>query len=57
MKYASRLQNKIRKRIESLGFRSIRKILRKMLKVHFPDREDIEKLLRRIKLQNFDISK
>ena len=26
-----------------------------MMKVHFPDREDIDKLLMRIKIINFDI--
>ena len=31
------------------------KNLRKMLKVHFPDREDIEILLTRIRMKNFDI--
>ena len=55
MVYASRLQEKIKKKIKSLKFRSIRKILWKMLKVHFPDREDIEKLLCRIKLKTFDV--
>ena len=44
MKQALRLQKKINKKIKSLEFKSIRKILRKMLKVHFPDREDIEDL-------------
>ena len=56
MKDVSRLQQKINKKIKSLRFRSIRKILRKMLKVHFPDREDIKKLLIRIKFKNCDIS-
>ena len=56
MNDVSRLQQKINKKIKSLRSRSIRKILRKMLKVHFPDREDIEKLLIRIKLKNCDIS-
>ena len=55
MKDTSRLQQKINKKIKSLRFRSIRKILRKMLKVHFPDREDIEKLLIRINFKNGDI--
>ena len=56
MKDALRLQQKIDKKIKALRFRSIRKILRKMLKVHFPDREDIKKLLIRIKFKNCDIS-
>ena len=51
MKDVSRLQQKINKKIKSLRFRSIRKILWKMLKVYFPDRGDIEKLLIRIKLR------
>ena len=54
--YALRLQKKINKKIKSLrGYKSIRKILQKMMKVHFPDREDIDKLLMRIKIINFDI--
>ena len=56
MKYASILQKRIQSKIKSLQFRSIRKILWKMLKVNFPDREDIEKLLIRIKLKNCDTS-
>ena len=55
MRYALRLQMKIDKKIRSLRFRSIRKILRKMMKVHFPERENVEELLRRIKRKNFDI--
>ena len=54
--YTLRLQEKINKKIVSLsGFRSIRKILKKMLKVHFPDREGIDRLLLRIKKINFNI--
>ena len=56
MKDVSRPQQKINKKIKSLRFRTIRKILWKMLKVNFPDREDIEKLLIRIKLKNCDTS-
>ena len=56
MKYALILQKRIQSKIKSLQFRSIRKILWKMLKVNFPDREDIEKLLIRIKLKNCDAS-
>ena len=52
----SGLQKKINEKINSQRFRSIRKILKKMLKVHFPNREDIEGLVTRMKLKNFDVS-
>ena len=57
IKYTLELQQKIYNQIESLsGYNSIKEILREMLKVHFPDRENIEDLLVRIKRINFDIS-
>ena len=54
MKYALRLQKKINEKIKSLEFKSIKKILRKMMTVHFSDREDIEILLASVKMQNFE---
>ena len=56
MKYDLRLQKKINSKIKSIfGFRSIRKVLKQMLTVHFQDRTDIDALLTMIKIKNFDI--
>ena len=55
-KYIVGLQEKINEKIKSLsGYRSIKKILTKMLRVHFPYREDADGLLMRVKKINFDI--
>ena len=56
MEDALRLEKRIYKKIKSIsGYRSIKKILRKMMKVHFPDREDVDKLLIKIKRKQFNI--
>ena len=55
-KYIVGLQEKINEKIKSLsGYKFIKKILTKMLRVHFPYREDADGLLMRVKKINFDI--